>query len=252
MEFNTKLSKLIARRKVIETRKRLNKIVQSPFEINNTLKTVYQNNVVDNNKKYIITRQDYCRNFVTINIDFISNMKYFDKGANTIFIHICKNIDFNSNVIKFTEKDIIDEYSISVETFYNGLNVLYNFDVIKATTRKSVYVINHNIIFKGSIGDFIKEYNKYYENINVYLGSLKEFYNLTNNEKNVLLYINSIYDKTKTYFIVNSIFYNDCEDKTKVPISSIKSVLYSLKRKGFISNYKDKHNNNIKGCYVIK
>lgn len=86
MEFNTKLSKLIARRKVIETRKRLNKIVQSPFEINNTLKTVYQNNIVDNNKKYIITRQDYCRNFVTINIDFISNMKYFDKGANTILI----------------------------------------------------------------------------------------------------------------------------------------------------------------------
>lgn len=33
MEFNTKLSKLIARRKVIETRKRLNKIVQSPFLI---------------------------------------------------------------------------------------------------------------------------------------------------------------------------------------------------------------------------
>ena len=102
MEFNTKLSKLIARRKVIETRKRLNKIVQSPFEINNTLKTVYQNNIVDNNKKYIITRQDYCRNF----------------------------------------------------------------DVIKATTRKS--------------------------------------------------------------------------------------VLYSLKKKGFISNYKDKHNNIIKGCYIIK
>lgn len=179
MEFNTKLSKLIARRKVIETRKRLNKIVQSPFEINNTLKTVYQNNVVDNNKKYIITRQDYCRNFVTI------------------------NIDFNSNVIKFTEKDIID-----------------------------------------------KQRNRKY--INVYLDSLREFYNLTNNEKNVLLYINSIYDKTETYFVINTIFYNDCEDKTKVPISSIKSVLYSLKKKGFISNYKDKHNNIIKGCYVIK
>ena len=88
--------------------------------------------------------------------------------------------------------------------------------------------------------------------INVYLDSLREFYNLTNNEKNVLFYINSIYNKTETYFIVNSIFYNDCEDKTKVPISSIKSVLYSLKKKGFISNYKDKHNNIIKGCYIIK
>lgn len=77
-----------------------------------------------------------------------------------------------------------------------------------------------------------KQRNRKY--INVYLDSLREFYNLTNNEKNVLLYINSIYDKTK------------------VPISSIKSVLYSLKKKGFISNYKDKHNNIIKGCYVIK
>lgn len=114
MDFNTKLNKLIARRNAMETRKRLNKIVQSPFEINNTLKTVYQNNIIDNNKK-----------------------------------------------------DIINEYGINVETFYNGLNVLYNFGVIKATTRKSVYVINHNIIFKGSIGDFIKEYNKYYENIDV-------------------------------------------------------------------------------------
>ena len=130
MEFNTKLSKLIARRKVIETRKRLNKIVQSPFEINNTF-----------------------------------------------------------NINKYRNK-LID----------------------KQRSRKY---------------------------INVYLDSLREFYNLTNNEKNVLLYINSIYDKTKTYFIVNSIFYNDCEDKTKVPISSIKSVLYSLKKKGFISNYKD-------------
>ena len=64
-------------------------------------------------------------------------------------------------------KNILLLDKISVETFYNGLNVLYNFDVIKATTRKSVYVINHNIIFKGSIGDFIKEYNKYYENIDV-------------------------------------------------------------------------------------
>jgi hypothetical protein len=54
MEFNTKLSKLIARRKVIETRKRLNKIVQSPFEINNTLKTVYQNNVVDKEVENIL------------------------------------------------------------------------------------------------------------------------------------------------------------------------------------------------------
>lgn len=58
MEFNTKLSKLIARRKVIETRKRLNKIVQSPFEINNTLKTVYQNSVL-----YSLKRKGFISNY---------------------------------------------------------------------------------------------------------------------------------------------------------------------------------------------
>lgn len=51
---------------------------------------------------------------------------------------------------------------------------------------------------------------------------------------------------------LNKIVQSPFEDKTKVPISSIKSVLYSLKKKGFISNYKDKHNNIIKGCYIIK
>lgn len=93
MEFNTKLSKLIARRKVIETRKRLNKIVQSPFEINNTLKTVYQNNVVDNNKKYIITRQDYCRNFVTINIDVIKEYNKYYENVDVII-----NDKHNNNI----------------------------------------------------------------------------------------------------------------------------------------------------------
>lgn len=33
----------------------------------------------------------------------------------------------------------------------------------------------------------------------------------------------------------------------------IKIILWNLiLNLGFISNYKDKHNNNIKGCYVIK
>lgn len=93
--------------------------------------------------------------------------------------------------------------------------------------------------------------------INVYLDSLREFYNLTNNEKNVLLYINSHVlltrqkpDKTKLYFSVNAMFYDDCEEETKVPKPSIKSALSSLKDKGFINHYKDKEDKCVKGCYV--
>lgn len=116
------------------------------------------------------------------------------------------------------------------------------------------------IYFKhGDINKVINKYNrirlinkqKNRNYINVYIDTLKDLYSLTNNEKNVFLYIISIYDITKSYFIVNSIFYNDCEDKTKVPISSIKSVLHNLKKKRLINHYKDKHNNDIKGHYAI-
>lgn len=54
-------------------------------------------------------------------------------------------MEFNTKLSKLIARRKV------IETFYNGLNVLYNFDVIKATTRKSVYVINHNIIFKGKV-----------------------------------------------------------------------------------------------------
>lgn len=57
-------------------------------------------------------------------------------------------------------------------------------------------------------------------------------------------------DKTKLYFSVNAMFYDDCEEETKVPKPSIKSALSSLKDKGFINHYKDKEDKCVKGCYV--
>ena len=89
----------------------------------------------------------------------------------------------------------------------------------------------------------------------VFIDTLGNIYNLTNNEKNVLFYINSHVlltrqkpDKTKLYFSVNAMFYDDCEEETKVPKPSIKSALSSLKDKGFINHYKDKEDKCVKGC----
>ena len=85
----------------------------------------------------------------------------------------------------------------------------------------------------------------------------KRLYFKVYNEKNVLFYINSHVlltrqkpDKTKLYFSVNAMFYDDCEEETKVPKPSIKSALSSLKDKGFINHYKDKEDKCVKGCYV--
>lgn len=45
--------------------------------------------------------------------------------------------------------------------------ILYNFDVIKATTRKSVYIVNHNYIFRGNYTEFIQLYKEMYSDKDV-------------------------------------------------------------------------------------
>lgn len=56
---------------------------------------------------------------------------------------------------------------VLIKILLMDFNTKLNKLIARRNAIKSVYVINHNIIFKGSIGDFIKEYNKYYENIDV-------------------------------------------------------------------------------------
>ena len=44
---------------------------------------------------------------------------------------------------------------------YGKIYYLYdyiNHKIIARTTRKSIYVVNHNMIFKGNLGEFIAKY----------------------------------------------------------------------------------------------
>lgn len=45
--------------------------------------------------------------------------------------------------------------------------ILWNFDVIKPTTRKSVYIVNHNYIFRGNYTEFIQLYKEMYNDKDV-------------------------------------------------------------------------------------
>lgn len=70
-------------------------------------------------------------------------------------------MEFNTKLSKLIARRKV------IETFYNGLNILYNFDVIKPTTRKSVYIVNHNYIFRGNYTEFIQLYKEMYSDKDV-------------------------------------------------------------------------------------
>lgn len=86
--------------------------------------------------------------------------------SSNIISYIIVNLPINCNYLEFTLKDIIDFYkNINAHTYSAAIKELVNKKVIRLTNRKSLYIVNHNYIFKGNIIKFIENYNKKYENI---------------------------------------------------------------------------------------
>lgn len=81
-----------------------------------------------------------------------------------LIAYIRLNIKYGSNYIEFTEKELCGFMGLQRDKVYDAINEAVKFKVIVKTTRKSIYVVNHNMIFKGVFKDFYYTYiNKYIE-----------------------------------------------------------------------------------------
>ena len=72
--------------------------------------------------------------------------------------YIRLNIIYNGNYVEITEKDFMQFSGLQKNCFYNAIEDAINNKIIARTTRKSIYVVNHNMIFKGNLGEFIAKY----------------------------------------------------------------------------------------------
>lgn len=89
--------------------------------------------------------------------------------------YIINNLEYNSNIIKITEEDFKTYSGMSKNSFYEGINSIIRPEcphicagdaakLIARTTKKSIYVVNHNIIFKGKLERFIEMYKEKFPN----------------------------------------------------------------------------------------
>lgn len=78
------------------------------------------------------------------------------------FIRI--NIIYNSNYVEIKENDYIAFSGLKRNCFYDSIDEAVKYNIISKTTRKSIYVVNHNMIFKGNVGEFITKYKIKYPN----------------------------------------------------------------------------------------
>lgn len=147
-EFNFKSP--VITRKVRETEIILEEVIPSPFFVEKELKDI---NIVEAEASRIKIIQSFYerRGYAQISTDLLN---YITNNAKSVVIvklicYIAKTIKFNSNKI------ILKELEMN--------------NIIRRTTKQSVYVVNHEMIFKGSYSDFIKVYLDIYKEIGIML-----------------------------------------------------------------------------------
>lgn len=85
-----------------------------------------------------------------------------------LICYIAKTIKFNSNKIILKENDETKKICSFIH-LHRYIKELEANNIIRRTTKQSVYVVNHEMIFKGSYSDFIKVYLDIYKEVGIIL-----------------------------------------------------------------------------------
>ena len=141
-EFNFKSP--VVTRKVRETEIILEEVIPSPFFVEKELKDI---NIVEAEASRIKIIQSF----------------YERRGYAQI-----STIKFNSNKIILKENDETKKICSFIH-LHRYIKELEINNIIRRTTKQSVYVVNHEMIFKGSYSDFIKVYLDIYKEIGIML-----------------------------------------------------------------------------------
>lgn len=86
------------------------------------------------------------------------------KSSYELLWYIISIIEFNSNAVKFTKEEAAKQLNVSISTIDNCIEDLCDNDIICKTDIRSMFIINHNVIFKGNLVDFMILYKEVFGN----------------------------------------------------------------------------------------
>ena len=158
--------------KIREVNRIFSEILISPFIVRNERKIRYEtyDEFVDIKKRVIISFDtDKQGDFVTKDVLNYVNSNSIDDRTFEFMRIIYNKLNYNSNkvIIDFSDKDVKD-VCVNKYIFDKCISKLQSTHCIRRTNIFKVYIVNHNIIFKGDYLDFIKTYNTIYRNVYCY------------------------------------------------------------------------------------
>lgn len=180
--FETKANKRVKEIIADKSTNKVENIIATPFTIDpeyvdKHITIKFESNIKE--KEFISTAKqvklgNYCICMQSIG-DMFPYWQNKSAYANLVIAYILKNIQLYGNYVEISEKEFVNWSRISARSFYNAINALLrpalpypcagdNLALLAATTKKSIYVVNHNFIFRGNYGEFVTLYELKFPN----------------------------------------------------------------------------------------
>lgn len=180
--FETKANKRVKEIIADKSTNKVENIIATPFTIDpeyvdKHITIKFESNIKE--KEFISTAKqvklgNYCIYMQSIG-DMFPYWQNKSAYANLVIAYILKNIQLYGNYVEISEKEFVNWSGISARSFYNAINALLrpalpypcagdNLALLAATTKKSIYVVNHNFIFRGNYDEFVTLYELKFPN----------------------------------------------------------------------------------------
>ena len=180
--FETRANKRVKEIIADKSTNKVENIIATPFTIDpeyvdKHITIKFENNVKE--KEFTSTAKqvklgNYCICMQSIG-DMFPYWQNKSAYANLVIAYILKNIQLYGNYVEISEKEFVNWSGISARSFYNAINALLrpalpypcagdNLALLAATTKKSIYVVNHNFIFRGNYDEFVTLYELKFPN----------------------------------------------------------------------------------------
>ncbi len=105
------------------------------------------------------------KSYHTVNDDFWIYIEDLNPQQVVLLIYISCHLDYNSNVFVADYEQISKDLHLSLsrtKNLFTELLAIPN-QIIAKTNIAKVYLINHNVLFRGSYDEFIEIYNELYD-----------------------------------------------------------------------------------------
>lgn len=129
------------------------KIAPTLFDVNNNY---VGKSIANRNKGY-----DKIRYYDISNI-LISLIKDATGTQLKTLFYVINNLEWNSNIIYLDYDVIADKLNVGHRAIIDAIAFLCNNSIVCRTDIKGLFVVNHNLVFRGNIEQFYKIYTAFY------------------------------------------------------------------------------------------